>query len=198
MSSALRIQPIRLVMLTGKCSYCESTETRDQIIYSLFGIRRCNNHVADAKRDCNTWLRREKKVAFKDVPILEPYMATPITVKRASGVFEDDWTLFQWDMFAPSWICQIDGEWAIPVNKASTGQCKAVLVREILLPGLDKEALIKFLDEATVVSENERLTVPEEDPRIITLQCGGGRVARVFAPAAAAELEAALSSTSIC
>jgi hypothetical protein len=80
------------------CFYCGSDiDIFYTEVYDMFGLKHCDAHQANAKRDCNAYKHRHNLVDVldaKELPALAPLFApASFTVKRSNGALETGWVL---------------------------------------------------------------------------------------------------------
>jgi hypothetical protein len=91
--------PTRLVMLPYTCFYCSAESTAETTALHLFGIRHCEAHTPDAKRDVEDYLVEHNIVRMSDAmnhDILGPFLrglGETFPIRRSSGVLEEGWFL---------------------------------------------------------------------------------------------------------
>lgn len=138
------LRPMSLVMRKMECMYCHAEDTRTVQIEHMFGLKVCDSHVANAKRDCNAWLHEKNLVRFKDarkIPVIEKFLAAleigEFSVERSDLTIQPGWNLKKdnssWD---PAFFTCPDGKWCVPVyNHELT---KIVPIVKFLNPDLFK------------------------------------------------------------
>jgi hypothetical protein len=114
-------------MRTNQCFYCDAESVNDEkTLGHDFGIRYCESHQWDAKRDSNAYLHVANQVRTQDAlkhPILGPWLSLlidPTHVRRSSNMIENGWVLQHehWSVYTTLRFTK--GEWLVPmINRAS-------------------------------------------------------------------------------
>jgi hypothetical protein len=112
-----------------QCAYCPQNHEKflhDTYVYWPFGIRHCEEHSADAKRDCRLYKQTEGIVSMtdaKDHPHVAPLIALlesgEIPITRTSGSIETGWKPY----YGPTGVSNVpfiqrndDNVWMIPMT----------------------------------------------------------------------------------
>ena len=173
------IIPKRLVMMPYACFYCGKSEEgslKETRIEWLFGIRHCEDHLADAKRDCNSYCHRLRIVPMHDAknsPVLANLLhimdTFEFTIMRSDGTYESGWKPDYGTILDQMHIEKID-HWIMPL-KNDQGECKFVMIEDLakkektgspilVQPALDA---IKALDAGIYKKDYDRLSLAKVD-----------------------------------
>jgi hypothetical protein len=112
-------------MRRSECEYCKTYGAHHATIVHLFGIICCAEHLPLARRDCNAWLHKNRKVRLADArehPALKPFfdaLPATFTAIRSSGAHDEGWVLPE----STDRLVQVNsaGVWAVPIQKVLCG-----------------------------------------------------------------------------
>ena len=133
--------PTSLIMRRCECFYCGAEDTGVVVIEHLYGMKVCDNHSQNAKRDCRAYLHRENLVRIKDafkVPALKCFLdilaAHPhLAVQRTSGEIEEDWCFREGRHYDPAFLSKsAEGRWGVPMRCPRTNLNKTVPIINFL------------------------------------------------------------------
>jgi len=114
-------EPSSMCMRRSECEYCKTYGAHHATIVHLFGIICCAEHLPLARRDCNAWLHKNRKVRLADArehPALKPFfdaLPATFTAIRSSGAHDEGWVLPE----STDRLVQVNsaGVWAVPIQK---------------------------------------------------------------------------------
>jgi hypothetical protein len=166
------MEPLSLVLRKQECFYClEKEGARCCEIMNSFGIISCDRHYEASVRDCNAYMHREKMVSTihamysdKTQPFFS-ILEKGFTVKRTSGVYENDWVV---NTRYPSYILfdtEIDN-WTIPVRNKSYTLYKRINISDFKNPSILKDLPSEFLEILNAVINILNLGFYKEDSDI--------------------------------
>jgi len=191
------IIPHSLVMTFEECEYCGQTNTAQETVMYLFGIKTCNEHIRLAKKDCEAYMHERKMVKINDAlrtPVLKEFFEylDEFPVKRTSGVIENGWSILMNDahisFFKETWnihVCnKSDINKKIPISEFLNDEIIEAMpnpppkelverVIDILNEGVYKSSYLIYL------SENPTKYI--DPPFVQTTLCDGNEV-RVLVP----------------
>ena len=191
------IIPHSLVMTFARCDYCGQTDTAEETVMHLFGIKTCNEHIRLAKKDCEAYMHEMKIVKITDavnMPVLKEFFdyLHEFPVKRTSGLIENGWNL----VIDNEHIRFFKEEWNLPVYNTSNLNKKIAIsdfLKDEIIEAMTNpppkelvERVIHILDEGVYkssymvyLSENPMKYI--DPPFVQTALCDGKEV-RVLIP----------------
>lgn len=138
--------PQSLVLRRCECFYCGAEDTGVVVIEHLFGMKVCDTHRINAKRDCKAYLHRENLVrvndafrtpalkCFLDILVAHPFIA----VQRTNGDIEYDWCFREGHFYDPAFLSRsAEGKWSVPTHCRRTNQNKNVPIINFLRPEIN-------------------------------------------------------------
>lgn len=116
--------PVRLVMRKQECMYCFAEDTNAALIDAQFGLKVCDTHMPNGKRDCKAYLHTNKMVRVRDAeshPVVGRFLSLlkeqgTFKVERSDLTIDPGWTIQKDSSYwEPSFITGSDGIWRLPV-----------------------------------------------------------------------------------
>jgi hypothetical protein len=196
--------PRSTVMTPMICFYCgqEQAKIGKGILYHLFGIKHCDNHVINAIRDCNAYQHRENLLVMdkmKNPEILKfidllDRLPEGFSVERSNGEIQTGWKINKGYFYEPAFITKINGYWTIPCTNGETYKNVKLInfIRNIPIENILKivEDIIDILDEGVYKKDQEDYekvfnvdtSVHYEDGEIIKYILYEGQICRAILP----------------
>jgi hypothetical protein len=202
MQNIKSLNPRNLVMTVNKCFYCDNNENIYMVcVDRLFGLKTCPEHKANAKKDINAYMKKNKSIhayrAMKnnDVKDFFNYFQNEMKVVRSNGVIDSGWKLMVNNFDSMPTIRFHNGEWLIPVIKMQEGRdgvIKNIKLSDFLNPDLGYSSNENFIRMYRKVNDyfSEEIKLDDEEinkepenypdlPDIIKYNING-QVVRVF------------------
>ena len=196
--------PRSTVMTPIICFYCgqEQSKIAQGILYHLFGIKHCDNHVINAIRDCNAYQHRENLLVMdkiknpeilKFIDLLDG-LPEGFSVERSNGEIQSGWKINKGYFHEPAFIIKINGYWTIPcTNGEKYKNVKLInFIRNIPIENILKivEDIIDILNEGVYKKDqieyekvfNADTSVHIEDEKFIKEVLYEGNIVRVVIP----------------
>ena len=140
------LEPVSLIMRKMECMYCFKEDTHTVLIEYLFGLKTCDEHKPNARRDCKAYMHKQKVVRINDArrhPVLGRFLSMldeldTFSVERSDLTIQPGWRVMQddecWD---PVFIKYTTG-WAIPtfIREGSSRITKQVPIINFLNPDI--------------------------------------------------------------
>jgi hypothetical protein len=198
------LTPRSTVMTPMICFYCgqEQAKIGKGILYHLFGIKHCDNHVINAIRDCNAYQHREDLLVMdkienpeilKFIDLLDGF-PDGFSVERSSGEIQPGWKINKGYFWEPAFIKKIDGYWTIPCTNDGTYKNVKLInfIRHVPIEDILKivEDIIDILDEGVYKKDQEEYekvfnkdtSSHYEDAKFIKNVLFEGQVCRIVIP----------------